>query len=458
MRLPLIKDEINKIKENNDFCESINIENEELQFDIYYYRGICNIDFFNEHYYTKINKNNYTSLSKCFPGTIKDLPNNYQETLLYQLSKGNIIFSVNHKYNYFVELSKLNDIKQQQSHIDPTNVFETKNDFNDSAIDNVALITKRLKNNNLVIKHFVIGNKSKTDCYVLLLKEFLNEQYAQDIINKVKNANNDYYLNVNDLNTIFNENSYVPLTFFTSSPNTVISNLINGKVAIILDNTPITTILPTTLSNFSSVKNEINTPKYYSFFNKLFVSIFLIISVFMLGFFISLMNFHTSIFSPIFIANIQLTERGTSFPIFIEILIILFLYDFYRYATSRSPQNYVQSIVIFFGSLVVGQNAIQSGTIGSLIMMITSFAYLSSFAITTNPYLISSINIARLFILVFSYLLGLAGFIFATILILIYLRSQKNFNDSYLSPFSPVDLRNILNFFFPKRSDQRRQI
>jgi spore germination protein KA len=178
----------------------------------------------------------------------------------------------------------------------------------------------------------------------------------------------------------------------------------------------------------------------------------------MLGFFISLMNFHTSIFSPIFIANIQLTERGTSFPIFIEILIILFLYDFYRYATSRSPQNYVQSIVIFFGSLVVGQNAIQSGTIGSLIMMITSFAYLSSFAITTNPYLISSINIARLFILIFSYLLGLIGFIFATILIVIYLRSQKNFNDSYLSPFSPVDLRNILNFFFPKRSDQRREI
>ena len=157
-----------------------------------------------------------------------------------------------------------------------------------------------------------------------------------------------------------------------------------------------------------------------------------------------------------FIANIQLTERGTSFPIFIEILIILFLYDFYRYATSRSPQNYVQSIVIFFGSLVVGQNAIQSGTIGSLIMMITSLAYLSSFAVTTNPFLISSFNFARLFILVFSYLLGLFGFILATIFILLYLRSQKTFNESYLAPFSPVNIKNIFNFFFPKRSDQRR--
>lgn len=455
MRLPLLKKEMEIIKERNDFLEKVNMENENLFFDIYYYRGICNIDFFNEHYYTKINYHNYNSLSKHFPGTIKELPDTHKEELLYQLSKGNIIFSINEKYHYFVELSKLGEIKQQQSHIDPTNIFETKNDFTDSAIDNVALITKRLKNNNLIIRHFIIGNKSKTDCYVLFLDEFKNETYTKEIIEKVKRADSDYYLSVNDLNTILFEDSLVPLCFYTSSPNTVISNLINGKVSIILDNTPVTIILPTTLSIFTSVKNEINTPKYYSFFNKFFIGIFFIISVFMLGFFISIMNYHTSILSPIFIANIQLTERGTSFPIIVEIMIILFLYDFYRYATSRSPQNYVQSIVIFFGSLVVGQNAIQSGTIGSLIMMITSLAYLSSFAITTNPYLISSINVARLFILLLSYFLGLIGFIFGTILILLYLRSQKMFDKSYLDPFSPVSFKNIFNFFFPKRSDQR---
>lgn len=458
MRLPLLKKEMESIKEGNAFLEKINMINDNLSFDIYYYRGICNIDFFNEHYYTKINYQNYSSLTKHFPGTFKSLPDTHKEELLYQLSKGNIIFSINEKYHYFVELSKLGDIKQQPSHIDPTNVFETKNDFTDSAIDNVALITKRLKNNNLIIKHFIIGNKSKTDCYVLFLDDYINESYTKEILDKIENIDDDYYLSVNDLNNAIVDDSLVPLSFYTSSPNTVISNLINGKVSIILDNTPVTIILPTTLSLFTSVKNEINTPKYYSFFNKFFISIFFIISVFMLGFFISIMNYHTSVLSPIFIANIQLTERGTSFPIIIEIIIILFLYDFYRYATSRSPQNYVQSIVIFFGSLVVGQNAIQSGTIGSLIMMITSLAYLSSFAITTNPYLISSINISRLLILLFSYFLGLIGFIFGTILILLYLRSQKMFNKSYLDPFSPVNLKNIYHFFFPKRTDQRGRI
>lgn len=443
---------IKPLIESNDFLEKLYVTNENLQFEIYYFKGISNIDFFNDHYFKMINNLNYQFLNEEFPGLIKVFDCLNTNSITYQLSKGNIVFSINEDFSYYVELSKLSDIKQQPSHIDPTNMFETKNDFTDSAIDNIALITKRLKNEELVIRHYILGNKSKTDCYLVYLKRNEKKEYVENITKTIINAKGDYYISINDLNKLFISDELVPKTFFTSSPNTICSNLINNKVAIILDNTPIALSLPTTLSNFSSVKNEINTPKYYSLFNKLFIILFLILSVFSLGFFISIINYHTSFLSPIFIANIQLTERGTSFPIFFEILIILFLYDFYRYATSRSPQNYIQSIVIFFGSLVVGQNAIQSGTIGSLIMMITSLSYLSSFAVTTNPYLISSMNFARLIILIFSYFLGLIGFIFSSILVLIYLGSLNSFGTSFLSPFSPVNFKNIINFFLPNRN------
>lgn len=453
-----LKHQIKELIESNDFLEKLFIENDNLNFEIYYYRGISNIDFFNDHYFKKINSENYQVLNEEFPGLIKIFEDINPKAIAYQLSKGNIIFSVNESCNYFVELSKLSDIKQQPSHIDPTNMFETKNDFTDSAIDNVALITKRLKNEELVIRHYILGNKSKTDCYLIFLKSIQKQEYVENILTAIENANDDYYISINDLNTLFIKDELVPKTFFTSSPNTICSNIINGKVSVILDNTPIAISLPTTLSIFSSVKNEINTPKYYSLFNKLFIILFLILSVFSLGFFISIINYHTSFLSPIFIANIQLTERGTSFPIFFEILIILFLYDFYRYATSRSPQNYIQSIVIFFGSLVVGQNAIQSGTIGSLIMMITSLSYLSSFAVTTNPYLISSMNFARLTILVFSYFLGLIGFVFSSFLVIIYLGSLTSFGTSFLAPFSPVNFKNILNFFIPTRGKERNTL
>lgn len=458
MKRDSLTKQIKYITSKNEFVEKIYSSNNSCDIEVYYYKGICNIDFFNEHYFTKINYQNFNSLSFKFPGIFKILDDISIDNLNYQLTKGNIIVNINDLNYYFVELSTLSSIKSESSHIDPINMFESKSDFTDLAIDNIALITKRLKNEDIVIKHFIIGEKSKTDCYILCLKKFIYEDYTKEIIEKIENAKGDYYLGINDLNTIFNQKSFVPLTFLSSSPSTTCSNLINGKVVIILDNTPIVTILPTTLSNFTSVKNEINTLSYYSFFSKSFIIIFLILSIFSLGFFISIINFHSSFFSPIFIANLQLTERGTSFPIIVEILIILFLYDFYRFTTSRSPQSYIQNIVIFFGSLVIGQNAIQSGMVGSLVMMLTSIAYLSSFAVTTNPYLISSMNIARIFILIFSYLLGLFGFIFSSLLVILYLRSQKSFGKNFLDPFTPINFKNIYNFFFPRRNKKGENI
>ena len=213
-----LKHQIKELIESNDFLEKLFIENENLNFEIYYYRGISNIDFFNDHYFKKINSENYQVLNEEFPGLIKIFEDINPKAIAYQLSKGNIIFSVNESYNYFVELSKLSEIKQQPSHIDPTNMFETKNDFTDSAIDNVALITKRLKNEELVIRHYILGNKSKTDCYLIFLKSIKKQEYVENILTAIENANDDYYISINDLNTLFIKDELVPKTFFTSSP------------------------------------------------------------------------------------------------------------------------------------------------------------------------------------------------------------------------------------------------
>ena len=69
------------------------------------------------------------------------------------------------------------------------------------------------------------------------------------------------------------------------------------------------------------------------------------------------------------------------------------MFEFYRFATSRSVNNYVQNIIIILGGLFIGQNAIESGTIGATILFLTSISYIAVFAVTNNTYLITSINI-----------------------------------------------------------------
>lgn len=107
-----------------------------------------------------------------------------------------------------------------------------------------------------------------------------------------------------------------------------------------------------------------------------------------------------------------------------EVLIVYLLFEFYRFATSRSTSNYIQNIIIILGGLFIGQNAIESGTIGAIVLFMTSISYIAVFAVTSNVYLITSINILRLFILIMSYAMGILGFLLSSIItIFIYINN-----------------------------------
>ena len=150
----------------------------------------------------------------------------------------------------------------------------------------------------------------------------------------------------------------------------------------------------------------------------------------------------------------QITERGTTFPIFIECLIVLFLFETFRLISSRAPNNYVQNIIIIFSGLFIGQNAISSGLVGSTLLLIASLSYVSSFAITNNQHLITSFDIFRLYNLILSYTFGILGFTIGLITTLLYISSQKSVGVPFFLPFSPLRPNKLKGFFFPKHGDK----
>ena len=56
---------------------------------------------------------------------------------------------------------------------------------------------------------------------------------------------------------------------------------------------------------------------------------------------------------------------------------------------SRSPLSFVQNIIIIFGGIFIGQNAVEANIIGTTSIIVTSLSYVTSFAVTNNSYLIT---------------------------------------------------------------------
>lgn len=440
---------LDNIKSKQSDMKSLDITYNFVNLSLYYLSSTSDLKHFNDHYLPRINQDTFAKLNSVMPGLFFTITEYTEEYATYLLNKGNLIIIINDEVSYNIELSKIPKRNTSKSELDPLNLLDSHDGFVEKAEDNLALIRKRLKNNNIVVEQFILGKKTQTDVYVIYLEEHKNDKYIKQINDLLDNYPSDYLTNINDLNNVFNESKLLPTVFNTSSPDYAVGSILEGRAAIIIDNSPIASILPTSLSMFTTTKNESNAPKYYTFFSRIFTIIFFFISIFSIGLIISLLNFNPTFFSTLFIANLRLTERGTTFPLFIESIIILFLFEFFRIISSRSPNNYVQNIIVIFSGLFIGQNAISSGVVGSSFLLIISISYVSSFAITNNQHLITSLDIFRLYNLVLSYTFGILGFVIGLITTFAYFGTQKSVGNSLFSPFTPLEASGIKNFFFP---------
>ncbi|MBQ8292790.1 MAG: spore germination protein [Bacilli bacterium] len=440
-----------KLKEYFKNSKDVNINEfyrDNHYFICMYVENQANIMEFNANYITKINANNINSLTSIFPGIFNRITNVNYSTIEESVFNGKILLLIDNEIYYEIILIKKTIRTPSKSNLDPTNLFGATDGFVEDARTNLSLIRKRLKTTNLVVEEVYIGDQNKTLLYVMHLKEF--DKYKEEIIKKIKTSPLKFPTSISAISKIFQGNSLMPMTAITGYPENFSTALTQGKTGIILDNSPVGLILPATLSSFSNMKNDENSPAFYSVFIRIFIIFFLILSVFGLGFMIGLINYHPDCLTISLVSNLKLTERGTNFTIFIEVVSILILFEFYRFAASRSSPSYIQNIVVILGSLFIGQNAINSGLIGPLILLITSMAYLSSYAFTNNPYMISALSNFRFFILVLSHLFGLFGFFIASFVVIAYLSSLKSFDIPYLYPLTPVSKSGIKEFFIPR--------
>ena len=388
------------------------------------------------------------NLEYLITGLFKKIPNLSNEEYNRLLANGVVLICIG-KDNYAAYLSFPPKRTPTDSLCDPSNLFGARDGFNEVIADNRILIRKRIKSSNLLFEELFLGNMTSTEINIAYLKK--NEKLATKIKNILLKNTDRNITSINDLNILITKQTLVPQFMYTSNPETCVNALLKDRIIILLDNSPVALILPSSLLEFTENSNETNNFSFVTLFNRLIILVFLFITIFLLGLFILLTSHHPEALSTLFIANFQLSERGTTFSLFIEIIIVLILFEFYRQLAMRSPLSFVQNIIIIFGGLFIGQNAIEAGLIGTTAIIITSLSYVSSFAVTNNTYLINSFAIFRFFIMSMSYALGMIGFLVSSILVISYLANIKVFDRYYLEPIIPFNFTKLKAWFIPRK-------
>ena len=333
-----------------------------------------------------------------------------------------------------------------------------KDAFTENYQINIGLIRKRIRSKNLVIKEQVIGTSSKTKISIIYMKDIVNNELLNKIEKNISKINLDYVANSNYIyESIDKSNNILPTNIMTERPDLTSFLLMEGRIALVVENSPEIVILPTFFYDFIK-----NIDDYYQNSKNVTITriiriISFVISIITPGLYIAITTFNQESLPTSVLINFSLQREGVPFPSIIEALIMLVSFEILREADTRIPYVIGTSMSIV-GALVLGEAAVSAGLISPIMIIVIAISSVSSFIFNNNDF-VNYIRIWKVLFLLFASFTGIYGIYICSILFLINLTSCKSYSFDYTYPASPFDLEaqkdNIylnIKYIFNKRN------
>ena len=432
---------LEKLKDNVDVV----YKKTKANVTICYHNHLCNILEFMKDFYPVLERRMLEDIDDIFPGICKKIDKDFIK-IEQMIFSGLLVCERSGKY-YAFDLAKVPSRTPSDSISEAESAFGSRDGFVENIKDNIALIRTRVRDNNLEINELLIGRRSKTNVSVLSISDIHNQNIKKEIIELLNKIDIDAILSIDDITAYLQGNNLFPVYQYVGSPDLASRRLYNGELLIIIDRVSNVLALPTTMALTSRMTiDNINIP-LFSFFERSFIMIAFIISTLFLGVLASFATWQSDSLSLNVLSILKVTQSGVIFPIVIEILAVLVLFELYYFIGFRQSRLTVSSTVVLIGGLIIGENLVTSGVAGILLMTFTAMTYLLTFVVSSNVTVIAAISIIRLGFLLSSYYFGIFGVTIALILCGALFFNQKSFGVHFFFPFIPFDLEGINQFF-----------
>lgn len=310
---------------------------------------------------------------------------------------------------------------------------------------NMTMVRRRVKSPTLKFELMTVGNTSKTDICLMYMTDKVSASLLTNIRKKIKQIKLDIIMTSGYIQPFLEGK---PWSIFsdigtTERPDVLCAKINEGRVAIIVDGTPFALIAPYLFTeNFQSLDDYAHKA-YYASFIRIIKYFSFIVTLLLPSLYVAIGTFHPELFPHALLFNIAAAEEITPFPLFVEALIIHFLYEVMREAGLRLPRPIGHAVSIV-GALVIGDAAVSAGLIGSPMVLVVALTAISSFVV---PTLYESVAVLRFVFIVIGGTMGLYGIALGSMIILVNMATLNNFGMPYLSPISPFSLTGMRDTF-----------
>lgn len=300
---------------------------------------------------------------------------------------------------------------------------------------NTALVRRRIRDSRLKLKQLRVGKRSFTDIGIMYIEDIAEPELLEEVFRRINTIDIDAIIESGYIEQLIEDNylSPFPQISVTERPDEVAASLYEGRVAILVDNSPFALIVPTTLNSLFQSPEDYYDRWYVASILRFIRYMASILSLVLPASYIAVTSFHPGILPAKLVISMAAARQGIPFPVLIEAFIMEVTFELLREAGLRLPVP-IGSAIGIVGGIVIGTAAVDAGIVSPIMVIIVAITAISSFSIP-NYSLSVGFRMLRFSLMFLAGILGLYGIMLGVLLIVSHLVKLKSFGIPYMSPY-----------------------
>lgn len=308
--------------------------------------------------------------------------------------------------------------------------------FTESIMINLSLIRRKIINPQLKMKFKEIGVQTSTKICICYIEGLALDSILSELEQRLDRIDIDGILDSGYIQELIRDAPFSPFETvgYSERPDVIAAKLLEGRIAVFADGSPFVLTVPFVIAESTQSNEDYYNNYIYASINRLIRSTATLFSVSVPAVSLALMTYHQEMLPTPLLLSISASRQGVPFPTGLSMFLMLLIFDVLREAGTRMPTSIGQAVNIV-GTLILGQAAVEAKLVSAPVIIITALAGITTLL---NFSSIGAVIVIRFFLLLMVSVLGIYGYIFGMILVILHLLSIRSFGVPYLLNLTSV--------------------
>jgi len=318
--------------------------------------------------------------------------------------------------------------------------------FVETMLFNVNAVRRRIRDPNFRAEVLEVGTRSKNDVALVYIDDIIEH----DLLNKVKEKINTIKIDGLPLADKTIEEIIIgktinplPKVRYTERPDNVAAHILEGHLAIIVDNSPTALVLPAPFLSHIQTLEVFRQGALIGTYLSFVRLIAILFSVFLPAVWLILATNPELL--PESLSFIG-TKQESSIGLGIQFILASFGIDLIRMASTQTP-NTLSTSLSLIGALILGDFAVKVGLFTPEVILYLAISAISNFSIPGYE-LALVLKMVRFLLLIAVVLFNIKGFLIVIAFVFIWFVMTKSFDTHYLWPIIPFNYSALKAYIF----------